>query len=153
MIRFLRSSVMSLKAEFSSCCTTDCGGDRPGELRSGSCDADGDNWWKDEFGSRLTCWRGEISKQDLGLNTDQICQIKGESPSLAKHVHVIIHNGAQVHYNLSYKLLKATNVAPTFQLLSWIPGGVPLSPFSNKVYPSISMSCSSLTPSSLWKVN
>ncbi|KAL6853108.1 NRPS [Amphichorda felina] len=65
-------------------------------------------WWTDSCGDTLDVWSGDLSQPQLGLNTAQWRELEG--------VHVVIHNGAKVHWTMSYEALEATNVRSTVEL-------------------------------------
>ncbi|KAB8263316.1 hypothetical protein BDV32DRAFT_146645 [Aspergillus pseudonomiae] len=71
-------------------------------------------WWRDEYLSRLEIWLGDLSRPQLGLDSDQWRLLQGLG---GQGIDAIIHNGAKVHYHMDYDSLEATNVSSTIQLL------------------------------------
>ena len=53
-------------------------------------------------------WSGDLSQPRLGLDTAQWRELEG--------VHVVIRNGAKVHWTMSYEALQAVNVRSTIEL-------------------------------------
>lgn len=69
-------------------------------------------WWQPDLADRLTAWSGDLGKPHLGLDATRWALIAGGS------IEAIIHNGAVVHWHLSYRDIKDANVGSTFDLLS-----------------------------------
>ncbi|MCJ1281400.1 hypothetical protein MMC26_000719 [Xylographa opegraphella] len=74
-------------------------------------------WWQDTFRTRIKVWKGDFTKSDLGLNTQQLSLLRGVGSPNSHCIHAIIHNGARVHYSSAYETLKPLNVSPTLELL------------------------------------
>jgi amino acid adenylation domain-containing protein/thioester reductase-like protein len=73
-------------------------------------------WWQDDFRSRLHVWIGDLTKDHLGLEREQVQRLSGGSQE-DLCIHAVIHSGATVHYSFDYEALKSTNVHPTLELL------------------------------------
>ena len=98
-----------------------------------------EGWWQDGYASRIDAWPGDMAKVDLGLGPHELRFFGGEV-SRESSLHAIIQNGAQVHYNLDYDTVRATNVESTLALLQmtatsrtvgsfvYVSGGQQLSP-------------------------
>lgn len=69
-------------------------------------------WWVPNLASRVQAWSGDLGKPHLGLNAKRWSSVVGGE------IEAIIHNGAMVHWHLSYRDLKEANVSSTFDLLS-----------------------------------
>lgn len=69
-------------------------------------------WWQPDLAERIEAWSGDLGKLHLGLNDTRWASVVGGS------IDAIIHNGAVVHWHLSYRDLKDANVGSTFGLLS-----------------------------------
>eukprot|EP01121_Diplochlamys_sp_Union-15-3_P007669 TRINITY_DN1967_c0_g1_i2.p1 TRINITY_DN1967_c0_g1~~TRINITY_DN1967_c0_g1_i2.p1 ORF type:complete len:765 (-),score=135.67 TRINITY_DN1967_c0_g1_i2:104-2398(-) len=66
--------------------------------------------WKDEYRDRIVAVPGDLGQPLLGLT-------KAQYSELADIIDIIIHNGAMVHWILSYQKLKPVNVGGTIELL------------------------------------
>ncbi|KAF4944074.1 hypothetical protein FGADI_12956 [Fusarium gaditjirri] len=69
-------------------------------------------WWQPDLSERIEAWSGDLGKLHLVLNDTRWASVVGGS------IDAIIHNGAMVHWHLSYRDLKDANVGSTFGLLS-----------------------------------
>jgi thioester reductase-like protein len=69
-------------------------------------------WWQPDVSDRIEAWSGDLGKPHLGLDDARWASVTGGS------IDAIIHNGAVVHWHLSYRDLKDANVGSTFDLLS-----------------------------------
>ncbi|KJZ75318.1 hypothetical protein HIM_05244 [Hirsutella minnesotensis 3608] len=83
-------------------------------------------WWAPSFSDRIEIWPGDLSRTNLGLSDQHWRRLAGHSSS-GEPVDVIIHNGAEVRWNLAYDSLKASNTMSTLHLLETMierrPGG------------------------------
>ncbi|PHH63979.1 hypothetical protein CDD82_1811 [Ophiocordyceps australis] len=94
-------------------------------------------WWCSSFHSRLEVWPGDLSSPQLGLDADSWARLVGHSQP---RVDAVIHNGAAVQWNRSYRSLEAANTTSTVHLLQalaereaparfvYVSGGQMLSP-------------------------
>ena len=73
-------------------------------------------WWSAAFMSRLEVWIGNLSQSRLGLDAYQWARLCGIADE-AENVHIMIHNGAAVHWSHGYETLRSTNVGSTSELL------------------------------------
>lgn len=73
-------------------------------------------WWAAEYESRIEIWLGDLAKASLGLNSQQLLRLRGESSDEA-NVNTIIHNGAFVKLSADYETLRVPNVESTVELL------------------------------------
>jgi amino acid adenylation domain-containing protein/thioester reductase-like protein len=87
-------------------------------------------WWQDRHASRIQIWRGDLTKDNLGLNSQQLQCLRGTTSREDLCIHAIIHNGARVHYSSDYETLKAPNVHPTLELLKITAQATKLSTFA-----------------------
>jgi amino acid adenylation domain-containing protein/thioester reductase-like protein len=76
-------------------------------------------WWQDCHSTRIQVWPGDLTADNLGLNSQQLQRLRGNTTNQAADlcIHAIIHNGARVHYSSSYSTLKPPNIHPTLSLL------------------------------------
>lgn len=86
-------------------------------------------WWSPRLLSSLEVWTGDLAKPRLGLHDDEWNCLNGSTSKLEDKVDAIIHNGAVVHWGLSYERLKAENVLSTLQLLSLLSSSSTLQGF------------------------
>ncbi|RAH80461.1 hypothetical protein BO86DRAFT_390279 [Aspergillus japonicus CBS 114.51] len=73
-------------------------------------------WWTGSLDPRVEIWLGDLSKEKLGLSTEQWKCLTGESSK--SRIDGIIHNGARVNWLDSYETLRPTNVDSTVEILS-----------------------------------
>lgn len=66
--------------------------------------------WQESFIAKIRIVVGDLSKDKLGINSDEYDQ-------LAQSIDAIIHNGAKVHHLSPYSQLKKTNVNATEELI------------------------------------
>lgn len=76
-------------------------------------------WWLDEYTFRIHVWPGDLEAPSLGLGDKERGLIEGTGFSNGESIHVIIHNGAKVHYSTSYSALRGVNVLSTLELLKF----------------------------------
>lgn len=76
-------------------------------------------WWLDEYTSRIHIWPGDPEAPSLGLGDKGKALMEGLDCTSGEGIHVIIHNGAKVHYSTSYSALRGVNVISTFELLKF----------------------------------
>ncbi|KAG5951860.1 NRPS protein [Claviceps sorghi] len=69
-------------------------------------------WWTGLHEHKLQVWPCDLSLPRLGLDAPRWHSLEGGAAA-----HVIIHNGAEVHFTKSYAVLEATNVLSTVDLL------------------------------------
>ncbi|KAF9768165.1 nrps5 single domain, non-ribosomal peptide synthase-like protein [Fusarium sp. DS 682] len=69
-------------------------------------------WWHPDLSNRIEAWTGDLGKPHLGLDDTRWASVVDGA------IDAIIHNGAVVHWHLSYRDLKDANVGSTFDLLS-----------------------------------
>ncbi|KAL5360569.1 hypothetical protein BJX96DRAFT_175426 [Aspergillus floccosus] len=74
-------------------------------------------WWRDEFGSRIDTWKGDLSQPNLGLTPKLWRMLKGSGDIT---IDAIIHNGARVNWMEDFDTLKPTNVDSTVEILQAI---------------------------------
>lgn len=85
-------------------------------------------WWQESYSSKLQIWQGDLTKSNLGLSSENLRCLRGESEEQAR-IDTIIHNGAKVHYSLSYETIKLSNLYPTEELLRITAGASDISTF------------------------
>ncbi|RAL12664.1 acetyl-CoA synthetase-like protein [Aspergillus homomorphus CBS 101889] len=73
-------------------------------------------WRTDRLDSRGEIWLGDLSKNKLGLSTEQWDCLTGNSSET--RIDGIIHSGAKVNWLDSFETLRATNVDSTVQILA-----------------------------------
>ncbi|PYH78678.1 acetyl-CoA synthetase-like protein [Aspergillus uvarum CBS 121591] len=73
-------------------------------------------WWTGSLDPRVEIWLGDLSKEKLGLSTEQWKCLTEESSK--SRIDGIIHNGARVNWLDSYETLRPTNVDSTVEVLS-----------------------------------
>ena len=73
-------------------------------------------WWARQFLEKLEAWAGDLTKSNLGLNSQQWSRLCGYGVP-TERITAIIHNGAVVNWNASFSSLKAINVDSTTHLL------------------------------------
>ena len=86
-------------------------------------------WWQECYASRIHVWPGDLLKQNLGLEDEHLQQLQGTSLQQESYIHIILHNGARVHYKLNYETLEAVNVLPTLELLNMTATAANISTF------------------------
>ncbi|KXG50684.1 Male sterility, NAD-binding [Penicillium griseofulvum] len=69
-------------------------------------------WWTNHHAEKLDVWRGDLSLPNLGLGPT-----RWDSLASSQAVDSIIHSGTTVHWTKSYKVLEATNVGSSIELL------------------------------------
>jgi thioester reductase-like protein len=69
-----------------------------------------DGLWKDEYGGRIICMAGDLSRPHFGLGDSEYGMLCGE-------IDVIYHNGANANYLGHYSDLKAVNVEGTKEVV------------------------------------
>jgi amino acid adenylation domain-containing protein/thioester reductase-like protein len=69
-------------------------------------------WWTNHHAEKLDVWRGDLSLPKLGLD-----QTRWDSLVSGQAANTIIHSGTTVHWTKSYKVLEATNVGSSIELL------------------------------------
>ena len=74
-------------------------------------------WWLEEYSSRIHVWPGDLEVPLLGLGQRELALVEGSDFANGERIHVIIHNGAKVHYSTSYAALRSVNVLSTFEML------------------------------------
>jgi thioester reductase-like protein len=66
--------------------------------------------WSDKDETRITCLKGDLSEQQLGLS-------QGIWSSLACTIDAVVHCGATVNWLLSYEQLRNANILGTVEIL------------------------------------
>ena len=74
--------------------------------------------WDQSWTGRITCVTGDLGEPRLGLSETTF-------NDLANEVHVVIHNGAFVHWVYPYSNLKPANVQGTLDILTFCATGCP----------------------------
>lgn len=73
-------------------------------------------WWSPSFDHRLEIWPGDLVHVRLGLRDEQWDGLIGNATTETQ-IDAVIHNGADVRWNLGYECLKNANTLSTLQLL------------------------------------
>lgn len=76
-------------------------------------------WWNDAYLEKIEVWTGDLGQPRLGVSTDEWDRLTGRSSALDR-ITMVIHNGANVHWNRGFSCLKAANVDSTLDLLKAI---------------------------------
>ena len=88
-------------------------------------------WWSPSYVHRLHVWPCDITKPDFSLTQPNLDTLYGLNLAGGPTIHAIVHNAAQIHYNLTFDALIASNIIPTISFLQ-IAARVPN--ISNFVY-------------------
>ncbi|RHZ66410.1 hypothetical protein CDV55_105077 [Aspergillus turcosus] len=72
-------------------------------------------WWKEQYRSMITVWRGCLSKPRLGLSAHQWNILAGSE--WPQGFDAVIHSGAVVHWGQDYQSLKEVNVMSTLRIV------------------------------------
>ncbi|KAI9652595.1 MAG: putative NRPS-like protein biosynthetic cluster [Alyxoria varia] len=80
-------------------------------------------WWRNEYDTRLTIWKGDLAKPNIGLAERPLRLIRGkDSADSSMCIDAMIHCGATVHYYQNYSQLKNANVQSTVNMLRQMLG-------------------------------
>jgi amino acid adenylation domain-containing protein/thioester reductase-like protein len=67
--------------------------------------------------ARLEVWLGDLTKPNLGLESQHLSRLRGNHDNPEDAIDVVIHNGAYVNWTSAYETVSAANVNSTIALL------------------------------------